>query len=248
MVNDVIEVKHLTVSYFGNEVIQDVSFSFEIGKLVGIIGPNGAGNSTLLKAMLGLIAHNRGDVFIRGKKIEKFRKKIAYVPQRTSIDWNFPITVRDTVLLGTYPALGLFALPLKREKILADECLRKVGMDSYGDRQISELSGGQQQRVFLARALAQQADFLFLDEPFVGIDMASEKMIIDILHELRDWGKTIFIVHHDLTKVEQYFDEIILLNRKIIGAGPVREVMQQRLLSEAYQINFELWNTTGVEK
>lgn len=244
-VNYSIEVKHLTVSYDGNEVVQDVSFSFTNGSLIGIIGPNGAGKSTLLKAMLGLIAHDRGDITIGEKRLDAWRKKIAYVPQRSVIDWDFPITVRDTVLLGTYPNLGLFKIPLKNEKQLANECLKKVGMDSFRNRQITELSGGQQQRVFLARALAQQADIFFLDEPFVGIDVASEKMIIEILQQLRDEGKTIFIVHHDLAKVEQYFDALILLNKKLIGAGPVHDVMQRDKLSEAYQINFDLLNETG---
>src|SRR5699024_5616311 len=150
--------------------------------------------------MLGLVPKKYGEVTVDGKSIDLFRKKITYVPQRTTIDWDFPITVRDTVLLGTYPNLGLFKIPLKNEKQLANECLEKVGMLSFHRRQISELSGGQQQRVFLARALAQNAEIFFLDEPFVGIDVASEKMIIDILHQLRDEGKIIFIVHHDLAK------------------------------------------------
>lgn len=243
----VIEVKRLTVSYYGNEVVQDVSFSFKNGNLIGIIGPNGAGKSTMLKAMLGLVAHDRGKVFINGDPIERWRKKIAYVPQRSVIDWDFPITVRDTVLLGTYPNLGLFKIPLKREKQLAENCLEKVGMTSFRNRQIAELSGGQQQRVFLARALAQQADIFFLDEPFVGIDVASENMIINILQQLRNEGKTIFIVHHDLAKVEQYFDQLILLNKRMIGAGSVQHIMQQDKLAEAYQIDFDLLSRTGDE-
>lgn len=245
--NHFIKLKGLTVSYYGQEVVQDVSFSFNSGKLIGIIGPNGAGKSTLLKAMLGLIPRDRGEITIDGEPMDNWRKKIAYVPQRSVIDWDFPITVRDTVLLGTYPNLGLFKIPLKGEKKLADECLKKVGMESFRNRQIAELSGGQQQRVFLARALAQQADIFFLDEPFVGIDVASEKMIIRILQQLRDEGKTIFIVHHDLAKVEQYFDELILLNKRLIGAGPVHQVMQQDKLSAAYQFDFELINQTGAE-
>lgn len=246
-VNYSIDVKRLTVSYDGNEVVQDVSFSFKSGSLIGIIGPNGAGKSTMLKAMLGLITRDNGDITIDNQHISKWRKKIAYVPQRSVIDWDFPITVRDTVLLGTYPNLGLFKIPLKNEKRLANECLEKVGMQAFHHRQISELSGGQQQRVFLARALAQNAEVFFLDEPFVGIDVASEQMIIDILQQLRNDGKTIFIVHHDLAKVEQYFDELILLNKKLIGAGPVHEVLQRDKLSAAYQINFDLLNKTGAE-
>lgn len=245
--NDLIEVKHLTVSYYGNEVVQDVSFSFQKGKLIGIIGPNGAGKSTLLKAMLHLVPKDKGKILIHNENILSYRKKIAYVPQRASIDWNFPITVRDTVLLGTYPKLGFFKIPLKKEKYFAEQCLEKVGMSDFSNRQISELSGGQQQRVFLARALAQKADFFFLDEPFVGIDVASELTIIELLQALRDEGKTIFIVHHDLAKVEQYFDELILLNRYLVAKGPVKEVMQRDLLAEAYQINFDLWTTEAAE-
>lgn len=246
-VNYSINVKRLTVSYDGNEVVQDVSFSFKSGNLIGIIGPNGAGKSTLLKAMLGLIPKDSGDISIDHKSLNEWRKKIAYVPQKSVIDWDFPITVRDTVLLGTYPKLGLFKIPLKNEKKLANDCLKKVGMQSFKERQISELSGGQQQRVFLARALAQNAEIFFLDEPFVGIDVASEQMIIDILHQLRDEGKTIFIVHHDLAKVEQLFDKLILLNKKLIGAGSVHDVMLRDKLSDAYQINFDLINKTGAE-
>lgn len=245
--NPLIDVKRLTVSYDRQKVVEDVSFSFKKGRLIGIIGPNGAGKSTLLKAMLDLIPRDHGSVTIDGEQIDNWRKKIAYVPQRSAIDWDFPITVRDTVLLGTFPNLGLFKIPLKRERKIADECLEKVGMESYRNRQIAELSGGQQQRVFLARALAQRADLFFLDEPFVGIDVASEKMIIELLQQLRDEGKTIFIVHHDLAKVEQYFDELILLNKQLIAAGPVADVMQPTQLSEAYQIDFNLLTKTGAE-
>lgn len=238
-----LEVKHLTVSYDGNEVVQDVSFSFKKGNVIGIIGPNGAGKSTLLKAMLGLVPKKYGEVTVDGKSIDLFRKKIAYVPQRTTIDWDFPITVRHTVLLGTYPHLGLFKLPSKREKQLADQNLQKVGMEQFKNRQISELSGGQQQRVFLARALTQEADLFFLDEPFVGVDVKSEQVLIGLLHQLRDEGKTIFIVHHDLTKVSDYFDQLVLLNRRLVDAGPVRDVMTQQNLLDAYQIDFNVLQT-----
>ena len=242
-----IDVQDLTVSYDGNEVLQHISFSIKSGQLIGIIGPNGAGKSTLIKGMLDLIHRDRGDVRIDGKKITKMRKQIAYVPQRSNIDWDFPILVRDTVLLGTYPRLGLFKRPTKTDKKWADECLDKVNMLDYRDRQIGELSGGQQQRVFLARALAQQANYFFLDEPFVGIDVTSENTIIAILKALRDEGKTVFVVHHDLTKVEQYFDQLLLINKKLMKYGDVKEVMQKELMSSAYNIDFNIIQSIGGE-
>ncbi|HLR79303.1 MAG TPA: metal ABC transporter ATP-binding protein [Bacillota bacterium] len=241
-----IEVQHLHVSYYGKEVIHDISFSIDRGRLVGIIGPNGAGKSTLIKAILGLIPKDQGNVKAFGKPMKEVRKKIAYVPQRSQIDWDFPITVRDTVLLGTFPRLGLFRRPKKADRQWAEQCLAKVDMKEFSKRQIGELSGGQQQRVFLARALAQRAELFFLDEPFVGIDVASEKTIIDILKQLRDDGKTVFVVHHDLAKIEDYFDELILLNKKLIQSGPVEDVFQQEFMMEAYQSDFPFMNKVEV--
>jgi ABC-type Mn2+/Zn2+ transport system ATPase subunit len=233
-----ISVKNLNVSYYGNDAIQNVSFSISPGKLVGIIGPNGAGKSTLLKALLELIPRDKGEIKINGKRMNQVRKKVAYVPQRTNIDWDFPITVLDTVLLGTYPNLGLFKRPKKKEKAFAFECLQKVRMEDYTNRQIGELSGGQQQRVFMARALAQQADIFFLDEPFVGIDVSSEETIISILKELRDHGHTILVVHHDLSKAKDYFDEVILLNKELVGVGEVDKIFRSEVLSKAYNAQF----------
>lgn len=230
-----IKVNNISVSYDGIEVVKDVSFSFNPGNLIGVLGPNGAGKSTLLKAMLGLIRRDHGDIQLGTKSIDEMRKQIAYVPQRSNIDWNFPIIVRDTVLLGTYPRTGLLRRPKKADKEFAMECLRQVGMEDFAKRQIGELSGGQQQRVFLARALAQKADYFFLDEPFVGIDVASEKVIIDILHELKMAGKIVFVVHHDLSKVKSYFDELILINKELIDAGPVDKVFQRENMAKAYQ-------------
>src|SRR5699024_842174 len=180
----------------------DISFSIDRGRLVGIIGPNGAGKSTLIKAILGLIPKDQGNVKAFGKPMKEVRKKIAYVPQRSQIDWDFPITVRDTVLLGTFPRVGVFRRPKKPDRQWAGECLAKVDMKQFSKRQIGGLSGGQLQRVFLARALAQRAQLFFSDEPFVGIDVASEKTIIDILKQLRDDGKTVFVVQHELAKIE----------------------------------------------
>ncbi|MCM3111213.1 metal ABC transporter ATP-binding protein [Lederbergia lenta] len=246
MIEKKLKVSHLCVSYHGNVVLQDISFSVDTGKLIGIIGPNGAGKSTMMKAMLGLIPRDKGEVEVDGKPIAEVRKKIAYVPQRSNIDWDFPIVVKDTVLLGTYPKLGILRRPKKEDKEWAMECLTKVGMGKYANSQIGELSGGQQQRVFLARSLAQKADCFFLDEPFVGIDVSSEEVIIKILKGLRDEGKTVFVVHHDLTKVESYFDELVLINKKLIGAGPVDDVFQPELMQAAYQAPLTMLGSLGV--
>lgn len=227
-------VKDLYVSYHGNEALNDISFSLESGQLVGIIGPNGAGKSTLLKALLNLIPKDKGEIEILDSPLKDIRKSIAYVPQRNQIDWDFPITVLDTVLLGTYPKLGMLKKPRKREKKWARLCLERVGMEEYVNRQIGELSGGQQQRVFLARALVQEADIFFLDEPFVGIDLSSEETIIKILKELRTSGKTILVVHHDLSKVNQYFDQLVLLNKELITYGNIDRVLSPDILAKGY--------------
>lgn len=245
---DIVRVNDLTVSYYGHLALENISFSMQTGQLIGIIGPNGAGKSTLMKAMLGFITRDNGDVFLNGKKINKIRKNTAYVAQRSNIDWDFPILVKDTVLLGTYPRLGLFKRPGKEEKLWAATCLEEVGMSAFANRQIAELSGGQQQRVFLARALAQQAEFFFLDEPFVGIDVASEQMIMANLKKLRNQGKTVFIVHHDLSKVAEYFDQVILINKKLIAAGPVHEVIQAEKMSAAYEMDFSYLAGIGRDK
>ncbi|CAM3561320.1 metal ABC transporter ATP-binding protein [Erysipelothrix urinaevulpis] len=233
-----IKVENLHVSYYGNEVVKDVSFEFNTGSLIGIIGPNGAGKSTMIKAILGLIPKDKGTITVDQQSIDEARKKIAYVPQRNDLDWDFPINVFDTVLMGTYPKLGLIKRPKEREKELAKESLKRVGMLDYANQQIGELSGGQQQRVFLARALAQEADLFFLDEPFVGIDVASEKKIVDILKELKDEGKTVFVVHHDLSKVESYFDELILINKELVKAGKVKDVFIYETMNKAYESSF----------
>lgn len=240
-----IDVRNFHVSYYGNEVVTNINFSVGSGKLIGVVGPNGAGKSTLMKAILGLIPRDKGEVTFHGQTIKDVQKKVSYVPQRSDIDWDFPILVRDTVLLGTYPSLGLFKRPKKSDKQFALDCLEQVGMQDFSDRQIGELSGGQQQRVFLARALAQKAEFFFLDEPFVGIDVSSEQVIIKILKQLRDQGKTIFVVHHDLSKVETYFDDLILINKELYGAGPVKSVFQPEKMNKCYNMNIGL--NTGLE-
>lgn len=241
-----ISVKNMSVSYYGKEVVKDVNFDFKDGSLIGILGPNGAGKSTLVKAILGLIPVSSGKVRFGNQPINEMRKKISYVPQRSNIDWDFPIVVKDTVLLGTYPKLGLFHRPKKEDKEWAMACLEKVGMQDYAKEQIGELSGGQQQRVFLARALAQNADYFFLDEPFVGIDVSSEEVIIDILKDLRDAGKTIFVVHHDLMKVKDYFNDIIIINKQLYGAGPVTDVFTEDVMGKAYNSKFSILGGLGV--
>lgn len=233
-----IDVTDLYVSYNGNEALSNVSFKVDQGSLVGIIGPNGAGKSTLLKVLLDLIKKDTGKIEILGKSIKEMKTRVAYVPQRSNIDWDFPITVMDTVLIGTYPNLGLFKRPKREHKDWALECLKKVGMADYGNRQIGELSGGQQQRVFLARALAQKPDMYFLDEPFVGVDVTSEEKIVSILKELRDSGKTVIVVHHDLSKASDYFNELILLNKELIKYGLVENVFQPAVLNKAYTNQF----------
>lgn len=245
--NSALSVKSLFVSYHGNEAVKNVSFSIEPGKLVGIIGPNGAGKSTLLKALLNLIPKDKGEVQIYGKSFIELRKSVAYVPQRSNIDWDFPITVLDTVLLGTYPKLGLFKRPKKSEKEWALQCLQRVGIAEFSKRQIGELSGGQQQRVFLARALAQESEMLFLDEPFVGIDVSSEETIITILKELKNSGKTILVVHHDLSKVSDYFDQLVLLNKELIGFGDINQVLNAEVLAKAYSGQFSFLDRLGVK-
>lgn len=239
-----IKVKNLTASYYGKEVVHDVSFSFPPGTLVGIIGPNGAGKSTLIKAILGIIPKDQGEVFINGKLLNKHLKDVAYVQQKNDIDWDFPINVFDTVLMGTYPKLGLFRRPKKVQQQTARESLERVGMLEYAERQIGELSGGQQQRVFLARALAQQAKVFFLDEPFVGIDMLSEEKIVQILRELKAEGKTLFVVNHDLSKIESYFDDLLLINKELIAAGSVKDIYVYETITKAYKANFNLPRAT----
>jgi manganese transport system ATP-binding protein len=245
MGNPAISIHDLHVSYYGNDAVKGVNLSINTGNLVGVIGPNGAGKSTFLKSILNLIPRDKGDVRILGETVKDVRKKIAYVPQRNDIDWDFPITVLDAVLLGTYPGLKMFRRPKKKEKELAFECLKRVGMEDYSNRQIGELSGGQQQRVFLARALAQEAEIFLLDEPFVGVDVSSEETIVKILKELCGQGKTVMVVHHDLSKATNYFNQLILLNKELISYGAVSEVFQPGVIEKAYKGQFAFLNEMG---
>lgn len=232
--NPVLEIHDLTVSYDQNPVLWNVDLSLPSGKLVGILGPNGAGKSTLIKSIMGLIPPTSGYVRIFDKPLNDVRARISYVPQRESVDWNFPASVLDVVMMGTYGKLGLFRRPGKKEKDLAIQCLEQVGMTGFLKRQISELSGGQQQRVFIARALAQQADLYLMDEPFAGVDMATETAIFQLLKEMADSGKTVLVVHHDIHSAMNFFDWVIMLNLHLVASGPKELVITEDLLRKTF--------------
>ncbi|WP_024796963.1 metal ABC transporter ATP-binding protein [Tomitella biformata] len=235
-----VEVAGLQVSYSGAVAVRDASFEISAGTATAVIGPNGAGKSTLLKAMLGLVPWDSGLVRMLGLPVERARTRVAYVPQRGEVDWSFPITVADTVLLGTYPRLGLFRRPGRAERALAADALDQVGLTGVADRQIGQLSGGQQQRVFIARALAQQPEVVLLDEPFVGVDSVSEQVIVEILEDLRQTGATIVAVHHNLSTAADYFGHALLLNRAPVAHGPAAEVLTDELLNRTYRPGPEL--------
>lgn len=227
-------VTNLTVAYQKKPVVRNVSFEVTEGELIGIIGPNGAGKSTLIKAILGLQSTLAGETLVYGKPYKSQRKLVGYVPQRESVDWDFPTNAMDVVMMGRYGHLGLFRRPGSKEKAIAMECLAKVGMADFAGRQISQLSGGQQQRVFLARALAQDATLYLMDEPFAGVDAATEKAIITLMNELKRQGKTVLVVHHDLATVEEYFDSVMLINGELVAYGPTKTTFTQQNLQEAY--------------
>ncbi|MDB4485064.1 metal ABC transporter ATP-binding protein [bacterium] len=229
-----LEIHDLTVAYHHKPVLYGIDLAVPPGKLIGIIGPNGAGKSTLIKAIMGLLPTDSGWVKIFGKNNRKNLKRVGYVPQRESVDWDFPVSVMDVVLMGRYGKLGLFKRLGKEDRDIASACLEKVKMMPYADRQIANLSGGQQQRVFLARALAQESDLYFMDEPFAGVDAATESSIIGLLHELRQKGKTILVVHHDLPTARNYFDMLVLLNMRLVDFGPTEEVFTYEKLQKTY--------------
>jgi manganese/zinc/iron transport system ATP- binding protein len=229
-----LEIHDMTVAYHRKPVLWDIDLAIPEGKLVGIVGPNGAGKTTLIKAVLGLLPLVSGKVEIYGRPYREQRKLIGYVPQRESVDWDFPVTVRDVVLMGTYGRLGWVRRPGRAERDTADRCLEQVGMSGFASRQIRQLSGGQQQRVFLARALAQEARVYFMDEPFSGVDAATETAIIELLQRLRSARTTVFVVHHDLQTVPDYFDYVILLNMRLVAYGPTETTFTQRNLHETY--------------
>lgn len=227
-------IRGLTVSYGDKPAAFSVDATFQPGEMTAIIGPNGAGKSTLLKAALGIVRPLSGQITCWGRPLARERARIAYVPQRASVDWDFPTRVLDVVLMGQYRQLGLLGRVRTRHLDTALSCLRRVGMDGFADRQIGQLSGGQQQRVFLARALAQGADLYLLDEPFAGVDAATEKAIIAVLKELKSQGKTVVAVHHDLSTVPDYFDRVFLINTTRVAEGTVAEAFTEANLHTAY--------------
>jgi manganese/zinc/iron transport system ATP- binding protein len=237
-----LEVNQLTVNYDKTPVLWDLSLKIPAGVLVGIIGPNGAGKSTFIKAALGLVKPISGKVEFFGQPLKRVRQRIAYVPQRESVDWDFPVTVRELVMMGRYGRLGLFHRPKESDWVAVDHYLNLVGMNDYSNRQISQLSGGQQQRVFLARALMQEADVYFMDEPFTGVDLATETIIIQTLQRLRSNGKTLFVVHHDLNTVESTFDWVILLNMRLIAYGQTSHFFTSHYLNATYGKNYALFD------
>jgi manganese/zinc/iron transport system ATP- binding protein len=243
--NPIVEVHDLTVAYDNKPVLWNADFSIPKGKMVGIVGPNGAGKSTLLKSIMGLIPAASGFVKIFDESLKKVRHKVAYVPQKESVDWEFPATVLDVVEMGRYGNKSLFKRLNKQDQQISIEALKKVKMLDYAYRHISELSGGQQQRIFIARGLAQEADLYFMDEPFSGVDMASEKAIVNILLELKKEGKTIFVVHHDLQSAMDYFDWMVLINKRIVACGPIQDVFTTEMLQKTYGGNLSLLEQIG---
>lgn len=231
-----VEVEDLTVAYDARPVLWDIDLKIPEGKLVAVVGPNGAGKTTLIKAMLGLLKPVTGVVRFpgNGSDVRKVRNRIGYVPQSGSVDWDFPATVQDVVLMGCYGKLGWIRSPRREDLTLTKRMLQKVGMQDYASRQIGQLSGGQQQRVFLARALAQEASVYFMDEPFKGVDAQTERAIVELLKDLEAQGKTVVVVHHDLQTVSNYFDWVTLINLRVIANGPVEEVFHEENLKKTY--------------
>jgi len=238
-------IDDLTVAYHNKPVLWDVDLDIPEGKLVGIVGPNGAGKSTLMKACLDLVPKASGRVMVYGKPYKRQRSLVGYVPQRESVDWDYPISALDVVTMGTYGRIGLFRPVRKLHRNTAMKALEHVGIAHLAKRQISQLSGGQQQRVFLARALAQDARLYFMDEPFAAVDASTERAIVDLLHELKAQGKTCLVVHHDLSTVAQYFDWVVLLNMRVVKAGPTEEVFTRENLHATYGGRLALLEEAG---
>ncbi|MBC7772750.1 MAG: metal ABC transporter ATP-binding protein [Pyrinomonadaceae bacterium] len=229
-----VEVHDATAAYHKKPVLWDIDVLLPTGSLIGIVGPNGAGKSTLLKAILGLLPLASGWVKIFGVPLKEARSRIGYIPQRESVDWDFPVSVLDVVLMGRYGKLGWVRRPGAKDREVAVAALSRVGMGEFVTRQIGQLSGGQQQRVFLARALAQEAELYFMDEPFAGVDAATEAQIVAVLRELRAAGKTVIAVHHDLQTVPDYFDHLVMLNMRLVAAGPTSVVFTKENLHKTY--------------
>jgi ABC-type Mn2+/Zn2+ transport system ATPase subunit len=241
-----ISVKGLSVSYDRKRVLSNIHLSIESGNIYGVVGPNGAGKSTLFKSILALIEPNAGIIEVLGKEIQDVRKKVAYVPQKDEVDWTFPATVMDIVLQGRYPHKKIFQSLGKLDKDIAMKALQDLEIENLKDRQIGQLSGGQQQRVFLARALSQEADIFFLDEPFVGVDMLTEERIISILKRLASEGKTLLVVHHDLATVDEYFSKVILLNQRLIAYGDTETTFTKANVAACYGAQLTILHKTGM--
>jgi manganese/zinc/iron transport system ATP- binding protein len=235
-----LDVDQLTVSYDKTPVLWDISVQIPQGQLVGIIGPNGAGKSTFLKTILGFVRPVAGKISLLGHPLKVIQTRLSYIPQKEEIDWEFPITVRELVMMGRYGQLGLFRRPRQADEQAVDRCLDIVGLTAFKERQINQLSGGQQQRAFLARALVQEADIYFLDEPFAGIDAATEAIMVQLFKSLVAEGKTVFIVHHDLNTVEQLFTWVVLLNLRLISSGEVHTAFTPHHLRQAYGKSYTL--------
>jgi manganese/zinc/iron transport system ATP- binding protein len=243
--NTALEVHDLTVAFDRKPVLWNIDLTIPQGKLVGIIGPNGAGKSTFIKAIMGLLPLSSGYCKLFDESLDTVRHRVSYVPQRESVDWDFPVSVMDVVLMGRYGKIGLLKRPRKADIDVAMDCLKKVGMESFANRQIAQLSGGQQQRTFLARALAQQADLYFMDEPFAGVDAATEKAIITLLQSMTGANKTVIVVHHDLQSVTSYFNWVVLLNTRLIANGPTESTFTQKKLQETYGGKLTLLSDVG---
>jgi manganese/zinc/iron transport system ATP- binding protein len=241
----VLDVHDVTVAYHRKPVLWDIDLTIATPALVGIIGPNGAGKSTLIKAILGLVPLASGEVHVHGRPVDRQRKLIGYVPQRESVDWDFPVSVLDVVMMGTYGKLGWIRRPGSKDRAWARECLEHVGLADLAHRQIGQLSGGQQQRTFLARALAQRAEVYLMDEPMAGVDAATEQVVFRLLRELRSQGKTVLVVHHDLRTVPEYFEQVAMLNMRLVAAGPTSEVFTPANLSKTYGGRLAVLDTAG---
>ena len=238
-------VEDVTVAYHHRPVLWNIDYQAPRGKLIAIVGPNGSGKTTLIKATLDLVPRAAGQVLIFGEPYRQQRHRVGYVPQRTSVDWDFPVSALDVVAMGMYRKIGWLRPVSRKYRDAAKQALDRVGMLDFASRQINQLSGGQQQRVFLARALAQNADLYFMDEPFAGVDAATERAIVDILRQLRESGKTVIVVHHDLQTVHEYFDEVVLLNMRLIAAGPTADVFTPENLRKTYGGKLALLDQLG---
>lgn len=243
--NLAVEVRDLVVAYQQKPVLLGIDLLLPRGKVIGMMGPNGAGKSTLLKTIMGLVPSNSGSTRLFSKSLKEVRKQVSYVPQKESLDWDFPASVLDVAVMGRYGRLGLFQRPGQADKEYAMACLQQVGMDSLAQQQIGQLSGGQQQRVLLARSLAQEAELYLMDEPFVGVDAATENLIINLLKTMARKGKTFIVVHHDLQSAPKYFDWSVLLNKRVVASGPTEEVFTPTLLQATYGNKLVFLNTAN---